>query len=70
MTRNTDFMNDYFLAGMVHTLRSLKSLQEEGSDSLDTIDFQYLIDRRMRDMIDTTVLDNIEHIDTKSEEFK
>lgn len=70
MTRNTDLMNDYFLAGMVHTLRSLKSLQEEGSDSLDTIDFQYLIDRRMRDMIDTTVLDNIEHIDTKSEEFK
>tara|TARA_R110002167_G_scaffold5787_5_gene26736 strand:+ start:1469 stop:1681 length:213 start_codon:yes stop_codon:yes gene_type:complete len=70
MTRDTDLMNDYFLAGIVHTLKSMKTLQEDKTDSLDNIDFDYLIERRMRDMMDVNVLDNIENIDTESEEFK
>ena len=70
MTRDTDLMNDYFLAGIVHTLKSMKTLQEDKTDSLDNIDFDYLIERRMRDMMDVNVLDNIEHIETESEEFK
>ena len=48
----------------------MKTLQEDKTDSLDNIDFDYLIERRMRDMMDVNVLDNIENIETESEEFK
>lgn len=70
MKENPNVLQDYFLAGIVHALKSLKQLQETETDSLDTIDFDYLINRRMRDMTDINVLDNIEQIDADLEEYK
>jgi hypothetical protein len=68
MKHKADELQDYFLAGIVHALKAMKELQATDTDSLDSIDFDYLINRRMRDMIDINILDNIERID--SEEFK
>ena len=49
----------------------MKILQDEGTDSLDSIDFDYLIERRVRDMEDQTVLDTIEQVDDKElQEYK
>ncbi len=71
MTENPNVLQDYFLAGIIHTLKSMKILQEEGTDSLDSIDFDYLIERRVRDMEDQTVLDTIEQVDDKElQEYK
>lgn len=71
MTENPNVLQDYFLAGIIHTLRSLKILQQEETESLDTIDFDYLIERRVRDMEDQSILETIEQIDDKElEDYK
>ncbi len=71
MTENPNVLQDYFLAGIIHTLRSLKILQQEETESLDTIDFDYLIERRVRDMEDQSILETIEQVDDKElQEYK
>ena len=71
MTENSNIMQDYFLAGIIHTLKSLRTLQMEESESLDSIDFNYLIERRVRDMEDESILDTIEQVDSNNlEEYK
>jgi hypothetical protein len=64
----TEMLQDYFLAGIIHTLKSMKELQNNNTESLDTIDFDYLITRRMRDMIDTNVLNNINSTENRDYE--
>jgi hypothetical protein len=64
----TEMLQDYFLAGIIHTLKSIKELQNNNTESLDTIDFDYLITRRMRDMIDTNVLNNINSTENRDYE--
>ena len=53
---NHQEMNDYFLAGMIRALESIKEVRAEGDD-LNTVEWQEVIDLRRCDMFDGSKLD-------------
>ena len=53
---NSQEINDYFLAGMIHALESIKEVRAEGDD-LNTVEWQQVIDLRRCDMFDVRKLD-------------
>ena len=53
---NPQDMNDYFLAGMIRALESIKEVRAEGDD-LNTVQWQKVIDLRRCDMFDIGKLD-------------
>ena len=52
---NHQEMNDYFLAGMIRALESIKEVRAEGDD-LNTVQWQKVIDLRRCDMFDVSKL--------------
>ena len=53
---NSQEINDYFLAGMIRALESIKEVRAEGDD-LNTVEWQQVIDLRRCDMFDVRKLD-------------
>ena len=53
---NPQEMNDYFLAGMIRALESIREVRAEGDD-LNTVQWQKVIEMRRRDMFDVRKLD-------------
>lgn len=53
---NSQEINDYFLAGMIRALESIKEVRAEGDD-LNTVEWQQVIDLRRCDMFDVSKLD-------------
>ena len=50
----TEDINNAILTGIVKTLQIMKDVRDQGDD-LNTIDFDEVIEMRMRDMTDTRI---------------
>jgi hypothetical protein len=63
--RMTSFeqLNNALTVGIIKTLESMKEVKKSGGN-LNDIDFDYLIECRLRDMTNTSFLDSVEN--TKS----
>ena len=55
------------LSGIVKTLQIMKDVREEGDD-LNSIDFDEVIEMRIRDMTDRSIYDAIQHMENSDEE--
>ena len=60
-------INDIITATIIRTLRIMKETKDEGED-MNEVDFDYIIDCRMRDLSDPSVLDNLEMPDDNQEQ--
>ncbi len=58
MEYTVEQINDIVLATIVKTIGSFKRIRVDGGD-LNEINFDYIIDCRLRDMSDTSILDNL-----------
>jgi hypothetical protein len=59
-----EVINDFILVGMIKVLEIIKEAKEEGDD-LNTIDFNYLIEHRKRDMINPELLKEVQRHNNK-----
>jgi len=55
------------LSGIVKTLQIMKDVREEGDD-LNSIDFDEVIEMRIRDMTDRSIYDAMQHMENSDEE--
>ena len=55
-------INNAILTGIVKTLEIMKDVREQGDD-LNTIDFDEVIEMRMRDMTDRRIYDSTQEAD-------
>ena len=55
------------LSGIVKTLQIMKDVREEGDD-LNSIDFDEVIEMRIRDMTDRSIYDTIKPIENSDEQ--
>jgi hypothetical protein len=55
------------LSGIVKTLQIMKDVREEGDD-LNSIDFDEVIEMRIRDMTDRSIYDAIQHMENSDEQ--
>lgn len=62
-------INDYITSAVIKTLKILKETLDEGDD-LNTIDYDYIIDCRMRDLNNPQFLESINSNNDNLEEFK
>jgi hypothetical protein len=60
-------INDIVTATIIRTLRIMKETKDEGED-MNEVDFDYIIDCRMRDLSDPSVLDSLEMPDDNQEQ--
>lgn len=60
-------INDIVTATIIRTLRIMKETKDEGED-MNEVDFDYIIDCRMRDLSDPSVLDSLEMPDDNKEQ--
>jgi len=51
-------INDIITGTIIKTLKIIQQSKDEGED-LNTIDFEYIIDCRYRDMTDKSLLENL-----------
>ena len=59
--------DEYFICGMIHLMKSLKDVQAQGED-LNTVDWDFLIEQRKRDMQCPDILDTVESVENKINE--
>jgi hypothetical protein len=57
-----DDINNAILTGIVKTLEIMRDVHDQGDD-LNEIDFDEVIEMRMRDMTDTTIYDETQEAD-------
>ena len=55
------------LSGIVKTLQIMKDVREEGDD-LNSIDFDEVIEMRIRDMTDRSIYDAIQRVENSNEQ--
>jgi hypothetical protein len=55
------------LSGIVKTLQIMKDVREEGDD-LNSIDFDEVIEMRIRDMTDRSIYDAMQHMENSDEQ--
>lgn len=67
MSQSIDSINDCVLVGMIKVLEILKDARNDG-DNLNNIDFDYIIEHRIRDMVNPRLLHEI-NICRKGEDF-
>jgi len=60
-------INDIVTATIIRTLRIMKETKDEGED-MNEVDFDYIIDCRMRDLSDPSVLDSLKMPDDNQEQ--
>ncbi len=59
---NNEDINNAILTGIVKTLQIMKDVREQGDD-LNTIDFDEVIEMRMRDMTNRNIYDSTQEAD-------
>ena len=60
-----DEFNDAIIVGIIKTLNIMKEIKSEG-DNLNDVDFDQVIELRRRDMVDTSMLECVLDVPTKS----
>lgn len=58
MELNEEQINDIITATIIRTLKIIKEQQDNGED-LNSVDYEYIIECRERDMSDPSVLDTL-----------
>jgi len=56
LAMNHEQIHDYFLAGMIRALETVRDVRTEGNN-LNTVQWQEVIEMRRRDMVDVSKLD-------------
>jgi len=64
---NIEELNDAVLVGIIKTLNIMKQVRSEG-DNLNDINFDQVIELRRRDIVDTSMLECIFDVSTKSKD--
>ena len=64
---SSDDINNAILTGIVKTLEIFKDVREQGDD-LNDIDFDEIIEQRLRDMTDISIYNATKDIDDNSEQ--
>jgi len=59
-------INNAILTGIVKTLEIMRDVHDQGDD-LNEIDFDEVIEMRMRDMTDTTIYDETQEADVNKD---
>ena len=59
---NLDVENDWLTTGKIVCLQILKE-EKESSGTLDDLDFQYLIDVEMRNLLNPVIMESIVRLD-------
>ncbi len=59
---NNEDINNAILTGIVKTLQIMKDVRDQGDD-LNTIDFDEVIEMRMRDMTNRNIYDSTQEAD-------
>ena len=59
---NVDAKNDWLTTGKIVCLQILKE-EKESSGTLDNLDFQYLIDVEMRNLLNPAIMESIVRLD-------
>ena len=64
---NSEDIENAILSGIVKTLQIMKDVREEGDD-LNSIDFDEVIEMRIRDMTDRSIYDAIQCVENSDEQ--